>query len=80
MKVGLRSQQFLTAVMQVFNNKFNLGFGQPKTDTCSTCEEKKNLLVSSVNQNGLIRKEQEEHLYSAKLFYDSLRINTGLAK
>ena len=66
---------------KVFNTKFNLGFAQPKTDTCSTCEKLKNELVSSNESNqSMVRKAQKEHLQSAELFYKSLHLTTCVAK
>ena len=66
---------------KVFNSKFNLGFGQPHTDTCPTCEKLKNELASSdVSRVAAIKKEQREHLHTAEKFYNSLRSNTTLAK
>ena len=66
---------------KVFNTKFNLGFGQPQTDTCPTCERIKNELgCSDESRQATIRKEQKEHLHSAEQFYKSLRQSTILAK
>ena len=71
----------LTSYAKVFNSKFNLGFGQPHTDTCPTCEKLKNELASSdVSRVAAIKKEQREHLHTAEQFYNSLRSNTTLAK
>ena len=66
---------------KVFNSKFNLGFGQPQTDSCPTCEKLKNeLILSAESSQETIEKEQKDHLNSAGQFYNSLRLNTRLAK
>ena len=59
---------------KVFNSKFNLGFGQPHTDTCPTCEKLKNELASSdVSRVAAIKKEQREHLHTAEQFYAQIQ-------
>ena len=66
---------------KVFNSEFNLGFGQPKTDTCPNCEKLKNELVlcDDIGQS-VVKKAKKDHLNSAEQFYSSLRLNTSVAK
>ena len=54
---------------KIFNSEFNLTFGNPKTDTCPTCEIFKNRLTV-----------HWEHLDSAERFYSDLRYSTELVK
>ena len=68
---------------KVFNEDFNLYFGQPKTDTCGTCEEFK-VKLTSLQEGSLAKKKAQddkaEHLRCAERFYADLHVDTELAK
>ena len=66
---------------EYFNRNFNLSFGQPRTDTCSICDE---LSVRIRNESSAETKRQLEqelslHHRKAEIFYESLRQCTKLA-
>ena len=79
----------LAAYRSVFNNSFNISFGYPRSDTCSTCDEykssKADLDNRLLNVHGgderaeileKIRKldtENDEHKRSADIFYQRKR-------
>lgn len=58
----------------IFNGKFNLSFGYPRTDTCSSCDKfNANLKTLSNGDDEKIRKltlENELHKRKAQTFYD----------
>lgn len=59
----------------VFNNFFNIGFGSPQTDVCSTClelSEKLKLVTNAAEKNALITQKRV-HKLRAKAFFDKLR-------
>lgn len=65
---------------KIFNEKFNLSFGYPKTDTCGACEQFKNQIspfVEECPEKVAAKKEQEDHLCSA---YSELRLDTEISK
>lgn len=63
----------------VFNTKFNISFGYPRTDTCSTCDKctaEINQLQKKGNSEQQIRRlqtENELHKRKAQTFYDRKR-------
>lgn len=59
----------------VFNTYFNIGFGSPRTDVCSTCislDEKKKAEKNEEEKNKLIT-EKRVHMLKAKAFYSLLK-------
>ena len=65
----------LSKYKSVFYKYFNLGFGNPRSDTCSTCAE---LLVQIKNEHDLERKngfrtEYRCHKMRAKEFFNQMR-------
>lgn len=60
---------------KVFNTEFNLGFGSPKTDICSTClqfQEKIKVETDIGKKTELITLKRV-HSLRAKAFYDVLK-------
>lgn len=63
----------------IFNTKFNISFGQPRSDTCSICDKftaETNRLKLQENSESTIRKlqiENEVHKRKAQGFYDKKR-------
>lgn len=58
-----------------FNKKFNLSFGNPKSDTCQTCDRLQNLINAEIDQKiklSLI-EEKEMHKKKADIFYSDLK-------
>lgn len=69
------------AYLRYFNENFNISFGYPKSDTCSTCDQLQvQLDAASDSLKNLIRQQKEDHLRKAERFYSSLQTNTNLAK
>ena len=65
------------------NEEFNLHFGYPKSDTCSTCEHlhiQLNSLRGGSQEKVELQQKHEDHLRSAEQFYSSLCLNTEMAK
>ena len=65
-----------------FNTHFNLSFGVPKTNTCSTCDE---LNVKIRDASDAVTKqtlegEKQIHLHASQEFYTELRGCTKLAR
>lgn len=65
---------------KIFVTKFNLGFGNPRSDVCSFCE----LKCKEINKPGLERNEKRKldielklHKLRAKRFYELLRQDEG---
>lgn len=60
---------------RIFNTCFNLGFGTPRTDMCSTCLSLKERIKreSNVDQKQQLRVEYALHRKRAKAFYMLLR-------
>ena len=68
---------FYAAYVKVFDTIFNLGLGQPQSDTCPTCEKIKNeLSCCDESKQATIQTQQREHLSSAKAFYKGLQQST----
>jgi hypothetical protein len=67
--------------LNIFNNKFNISFGYPRTDTCSTCDEysvKQKDLLKQVNEENSrkskqLNQEHQLHLRKAETFYERKR-------
>ncbi|KAL4706794.1 hypothetical protein ACJJTC_018175 [Scirpophaga incertulas] len=60
---------------RIFNNTYNIGFGTPKTDVCSTCLElieKIKIEADPVKKNTLM-VEKRVHSLRAKAFFEKLR-------
>ncbi|CAH4030614.1 unnamed protein product [Pieris brassicae] len=59
---------------QIFNRKYNVGFGSPLKDTCSRCSELKREIESTNGQEKQIHITQKRlHSLKAKAFYDLLK-------
>lgn len=64
---------------EVFKKKFNIGFGYPRTDTCSQCDQFNVLMKAAekINDNlqevKKLKREKELHLRKAQAFYDKKR-------
>lgn len=59
----------------IFNTHFNIGFGTPRTDACSTCislDERRKIEDNPEKKNQLL-VEKRVHLLKAKAFYNLLR-------
>jgi hypothetical protein len=59
----------------IFNTKYNLGFGTPRVDVCSTClqlEERLKHVGPGVEKQQLIT-EKRVHKLRAKGFYEALK-------
>lgn len=65
-----------------FNTHFNLAFGTPKVDTCTTCDEVDTKMrdVSDANEKKKLQEEKELHLRQAQQFYTELRTSTQMAR
>ena len=64
-----------------FSKNFNICFGYPKSNTCSTCDQLEVQLGASGNDAGKDSvRLQKDHLRKAENFYSSLRTNTNLVK
>lgn len=61
----------------VFNNKFNLGFGSPRSDVCSKCLElaEKLKYCKIANEKTKLIHERRVHKLRAKAFYSLLKEN-----
>lgn len=59
---------FLFLFRKIFTEKFNIGFGYPRKDTCSTCDELTVKLNSAPTPE--LVAEKELHLRKARVFYD----------
>lgn len=60
----------------VFQNNFNIGFGNPKADVCSYCEEMKNKIKnsSSPTEKATFMGQYRLHKLRAKKFYEILKM------
>ena len=71
---------------KIFNTKFNIGFGHPRKDTCSTCDKfhcEINHLRSKISSNQDVEETarllqdaeaaKEKHLQEAEVFYERKR-------
>lgn len=65
-----------------FNTNFNLPFGTPKTDTCTTCDQQNVKICDSIdgNEKRRFQEEKKVHLRQAQQFYTKLRTSTQMAK
>ncbi|KAF2906166.1 hypothetical protein ILUMI_00004 [Ignelater luminosus] len=65
-----------------FVEHFNLSFGFPRTDTCSTCDMINVQIESAPNrkEKQCILQRKELHLRKAQAFYDDLKAKTQLAE
>ncbi|XP_050301120.1 uncharacterized protein LOC126739479 [Anthonomus grandis grandis] len=68
--------------LHIFNTKFNLSFGKPKTDVCNACDRFKNQIDAAENPEGKARLNQEHSVQQAKAqkFYDDLKRFSEQAK
>lgn len=62
----------VTKYSEIFKKEFNLGFGSPKTDTCSKCD-----VISNPGTENNLRLE--EHKARAKLAFDAQKIDKDRA-
>lgn len=51
----------LSKYKHIFYSKFNLGFGSPHSDTCSTCKEQMIKIKSSRNNEAILNEARTEH-------------------
>lgn len=60
---------------KIFQTKFNLGFGNPKSDVCSFCDEKKGLIRASkdLKEKSQLMAEYRLHKLRSKKFYEFLK-------
>ena len=67
---------------KIFCTEYNIGFGQPRSDTCSKCDELKILLdtASEVNIREKACKDLEMHHRKAEKGYSVLRDESMAAK
>lgn len=58
----------------IFNSSYNLGFGTPKTDACSTCLELNSKIASENDpqKKASLMTEKRVHSLRAKAFYEKL--------
>jgi hypothetical protein len=58
---------------QIFKTNFNIGFGTPRTDVCSTCLSNNNKIKAEQNLEVKLKlmKQQRIHTLRAKAFYDN---------
>ena len=65
-----------------FNTKFNLAFGNPRTDTCTICDELDVKLHDALNGDDKrkVQEEKELHLRQAQQFYTELSTSTQMAR
>ena len=66
---------------EIFCTQYNIGFGQPRSDTCSKCDEL-NVQLSAVDESekDKVRKELELHHRKAEKGYKMLRDESQVAK
>lgn len=59
----------------IFNNFYNLGFGSPRTDVCSTCLELEEKIKTELDTSmkSLLITQKRVHKLRAKVFFDKLR-------
>ena len=67
---------------EYFNTNFNLTFGTPKTDTCTTCDELDAKIRDTVDgdEKRSLQEQKETHLQQAERFYTELRTSTQIAR
>jgi hypothetical protein len=65
-----------------FNTNYNMSFGQPRTDTCQTCDKLNREISAGLNDAEIknLKKEKELHIRKADSFYENLRAETVKAK
>lgn len=49
-----------------FNKKFNLSFGNPKSDTCQTCDRLQNLINAEIDQEIKLSLIEEKEMHKKK--------------
>ena len=66
----------------IFVNEFNIGFGYPRTDTCSTCDTLRHRIECTVNEVDKSKhlQEHEEHQKLAQSGYDTFHNDQERAK
>lgn len=64
---------------KIFQSRFNIGFGNPKTDTCSYCEECKISIKQSKtpSEKAVTTARYRLHKLRAKRFYELLKENNS---
>ena len=68
---------------KVFNEDFNLSFGDPKSDTCGTCEQfmiELSFLSDNPSKKQAAEQRRDEHHCSVEKFYSDIRLDTEMAK
>ena len=65
----------------IFNTRFNLSFGFPRSDTCSTCDEFKVKIAaeSDVNLKNQLENERNDHQNFARLFFIRKKLHRRIA-
>ncbi|XP_060801330.1 uncharacterized protein LOC106139404 isoform X1 [Amyelois transitella] len=63
----------------IFNRKYNIGFGSPLKDTCSRCSEltRKIECASTSQDKQRLQTEKQVHTLKAKAFYNLLKTEPG---
>ncbi|KAK5648380.1 hypothetical protein RI129_003272 [Pyrocoelia pectoralis] len=69
----------LSKFKKVFYTDFNLGFGNPHTDTCSTCKKFKVSIKNTkdIAEKGDLRTQYRLHKLRAKKFYDTMKTESA---
>ncbi|RUS69503.1 hypothetical protein EGW08_022732 [Elysia chlorotica] len=66
---------------KIFTCKFNIAFGYPRKDTCSTCDKVNvDIQAASPEQLSTLIQNKELHLRKARVFYDRKRAAKQLAQ
>lgn len=65
----------LSYFRSIFNNSYNIGFGSPRTDVCSTCLELSEKIKNEADpaKKSKFITEKRVHSLRAKAFYEKLR-------
>ena len=81
-KPQVKPEVSLDTYRRVFNGHFNLSFGLPRSDTCSTCDEMKLKIDATSDERGkaALKKELNEHHRDAERGYKSLKADKLAAK
>lgn len=68
--------------LHIFNTKFNLSFGKPKSDVCNRCDIFKNQIEAAIDheEKTKLNRNHSLHLTKANKFYSDLKHLTELAK
>ena len=66
----------------IFVTEFNIHFGIPRTDTCSTCDSLKLQIdqATTDSERALLEQQHSDHLSLAKAGYDTFRYDPEMSK